>query len=138
MTLDAAIRDLIREAIREELRPFREDLRALSDALQRSASSSDAPEDLFFTVEEVAATLKVNRTTVRAWINAGRLKASRLNAGGKTRRLLRIARADVDAFLVETTRFGVEREGDTSAEAARIVAADAARIARARSRGHRR
>jgi hypothetical protein len=57
MTLDAALRDLIREAIREELRPFREDLRAVSDALRRSASGSDARECLFLTVEELATTL---------------------------------------------------------------------------------
>lgn len=47
----------------------------------------------FLTVAEVAAQLRVDPTTVRRWIAAGELPASRL---GKN---FRIAAADVDAFL---------------------------------------
>jgi excisionase family DNA binding protein len=49
--------------------------------------------DEFLTVAEVAELLKLNQQTVRNWIDAGKLLATR--AGN---RRVSIARADLDAF----------------------------------------
>ena len=47
----------------------------------------------FFTVAEVAERLEVSTRTVRRWIKSGQLVAHRI------RGVVRIARADLDAFL---------------------------------------
>ena len=49
----------------------------------------------FLTIVEVAQLMAVNPRTVRRWIKSGRLVAHR------ARRVVRIARADLDAFLSE-------------------------------------
>jgi excisionase family DNA binding protein len=51
------------------------------------------PGEAYFTIEEVAELLKVNKRTVRRWISSGRLTAYRFGS------LLRVADRDLRAFL---------------------------------------
>jgi excisionase family DNA binding protein len=55
--------------------------------------------DEFLTVAQVADLLKISEQTVRNWIDAGKLRGIRAGA-----RRVRIARADLDAFLEASTR----------------------------------
>jgi excisionase family DNA binding protein len=122
MTLDTAIRELVRELVRDELRPIRDELRAISNALQVGRSSSDARRADFLTVEQVAATMKVTQSTVRTWIKSGALRASRPTNTDKLGRIFRVSRSDLDTFVDGATKPGPKREIDIKAEAARIVA----------------
>lgn len=53
---------------------------------------------LCLTVEDVAGRLQVHHTTVREWIDRGRLKASRFG------RAIRIRETELAAFLDRSTR----------------------------------
>lgn len=48
------------------------------------------------TVEEVAELLRVSKKLVYEWVSDGDLRAKRLGPGG---RLIRISKADLDAFV---------------------------------------
>jgi excisionase family DNA binding protein len=121
MNLEAAVRELVREVIREELQPLRAELRAVADAIRDSQKPVGKGAGEFFTVEEIAAELKVSRPTVRTWIAAGALRASRPGVAGRDGRVYRIARSDLDAFL-DTKQSTPRDDVDIHAEAARIVA----------------
>jgi excisionase family DNA binding protein len=51
-------------------------------------------DDEFWTVDEVATSLRVSNETVRRWIRSGHLKASRV--GSSPRSPLRIRQSEVD------------------------------------------
>lgn len=55
--------------------------------------------DQLFTVEEVAARLKVSVKTVKRWIKAGDLVPRDLNGGRKQRRILRFSERDLETFI---------------------------------------
>jgi excisionase family DNA binding protein len=121
MNLDSLVRELVREVIREEIQPLREELRALAEGIRDGREIDGARGGEFFTVEEIAAELKISRGTVRTWIAAGALRASRPGVAGRDGRVYRIARSDLDSFLA--TKQSVPRDDvDIQAEAARIVA----------------
>jgi excisionase family DNA binding protein len=124
MSLDATIRDLFREAVRAEIRRLREELRAMTEAIKAQRKGRDPDGGDFLTVEEVAAELKVSRGTVRTWITAGALRASRLGVGGRTGRVYRIARSDLHSFLV-TKQSAPQDDVDIKTEVDRIVAEEA-------------
>jgi excisionase family DNA binding protein len=121
MNLDALVRVLVREVIREEVQPLREELRAVAEAIRDGRKLEGTRGSDFLTVEEVAAELKVSRGTVRTWIVAGALRASRPGVAGRTGRVYKIARSDLDLFL-ESKGSAPRDEVDIKAEAARIVA----------------
>jgi len=121
MNLEALLREIVREVVRKEIQPLREELRAIAEAIGDGRKAQGAPGGEFFTVEEIAAELKVSRGTVRTWIAAGALRASRPGVAGRDGRVYRIARSDFDSFLA--TKQSIPREdADIRAEAARIIA----------------
>jgi excisionase family DNA binding protein len=121
MNLEVLVRQLVRDVIREEIQPLREELRAVAEAIRDGQRIEGARGGEFFTVEEVAAELKVSRGTVRTWIAAGALRASRPGVAGRDGRVYRIARSDLDSFL--SIKESTPRDDvDVKAEAARIVA----------------
>lgn len=123
MTFDTMIRELIREVVRDELQPVREELRTIGNALLRSqATAATSKAGDFLTVEQIAATLKVTQGTVRTWIRSGALRAGRPSIADKPGRIFRVSRSDLDAFVSGTNTPGAKREVDIKAEAARIVA----------------
>jgi len=121
MNLEVALRDLVREAVRSELQPLREELRSLAEAIKAERKRGDPDGGDFLTVEEVATELKVSRVTVRTWIAAGALRASRPGVAGRTGRVYRIARSDLSSFSSVKQR-SPDEDIDIKAEAARILA----------------
>ena len=129
MNLEALVRSIIREAVREEIRPLREELKAVAEGVRDYREVQGMHGGEFLTVEEIATKLKVSPGTVRTWIAAGALRASRPGVAGRDGRVYRIMRSDLDSFLATKQRDS--RDGvDTKAEAARILAA----VARKRRR----
>jgi len=120
MTLDILVRELVREVFRDEIRPLREELRAVAEDIKHARKAEDARGG-FLTVEKVAAELKVSRSTVRTWITAGELRASRPGVAGRKGRVYRIAWSDLYSFL-DTKKSAPRDDVDVKAEAARIVA----------------
>ncbi|AYJ48990.1 helix-turn-helix domain-containing protein [Rhodococcus sp. P1Y] len=53
--------------------------------------------EYFFTLDEVAATLKLQKRTIQYYISRGQLKAHKLGTAQNSP--VRIAQADLDAFL---------------------------------------
>jgi excisionase family DNA binding protein len=100
MNLDSAMRDLVREVIKDELRPLQEALRDVAAAADRRLHVDQAQPDDLLTVEQVAETLKVAEATVRGWIRAGALRASRPGAVGTSGRVYRVWRSDLEAFVL--------------------------------------
>jgi len=86
VTIDHAIREAVRDVVRQELQIA---LRELSLSV---APSHEEPTD-YLSIAEAAMLAKVHPATVRAWIREGRLQGCR--AG----RYHRIKRADLHAFL---------------------------------------
>jgi excisionase family DNA binding protein len=121
MNLETSLRDLLREIIRDEIRPIQEQLRAAIDGAARKSPASEADEAAFLTVEQVAATMKVTEATVRTWIKAGALRASRPSTGEKAGRVYRVRRSDLDAFIVGVRSPIEQATEDYRAEAANIV-----------------
>ena len=124
MTLDTTIRDLLREVVRSEIQPLREELRAVTETIRGERTGRDSRGGDFLTVEEVAAALKVSRGTVRTWITAGALRANRPGVAGRTGRVYRIARSELDSFL-STKQSAPQDDVDIKAEVDRIVAKEA-------------
>jgi excisionase family DNA binding protein len=77
MTIDEALRSLIRDVVREEL------AQALARISQPQPESSAR-----LTVEEAAKLLKCSTRSVRRYIEQGRLRASRATHGGGSRVLI--------------------------------------------------
>lgn len=121
MSLETAIRDLVREVVRDEIRPLREELRAVAKAVRAQKAARDSSGGEFLTVEEVAAKVKVNKGTVRSWIQSGKLRASRPGSAGRVGRVYRISRPDLESVLA-AAQSAPEDDVDIKAEAARIVA----------------
>ena len=99
-TLDGYLREMIRDIVKEAVR---EELRA-------QPAKPDTGIDLL-TVQEVAAIAKVNKSTVRDWIAKSRIKVYR--AG----RQIRIYRAELERFL----RSGNASEESLDERAAKIL-----------------
>jgi excisionase family DNA binding protein len=117
MTLDATLRDLVREIVRDEIRPLIEELRV---ALDRHPAN-EVTEATFLTVEQVAVTMKVTEATVRTWIKSGALTASRPSAGEKAGRVYRVCHSDLEAFIVGARSPLAHGQEDIKTEAASIV-----------------
>ena len=96
MTLEADLRDLVREAMKLALRDelpalIREHLKPI---LEREAACAD--RGVALSTGEAAAYAGVSPATSREWVNAGQLRAQR--AG----RVLKVRRGDLDAFLARS------------------------------------
>jgi excisionase family DNA binding protein len=86
MTLDAVLRQLLKEVVREEL-AARDD--------RRPAAAPPAPVE-FLSIKQAATALSVSPKTIRSWIDAGKLKAA--NVG----RLRRIPRREIERFTANS------------------------------------
>ena len=75
-----------------------------------------APDELL-TVEQVAQLLKVIPDTVRTWIQAGALTASRPGNGTRPGRKYRVRRVDLDAFVAASQRAPASQAVVSAAEA---------------------
>ena len=119
---EADLRDLVRDEVRKELRHHREEmLEALRpQGIQPPKNEPDFDELL--TAEQVAQILKVKPDTVRSWIQAGSLRASRPGNGTRPGRKYRVRRSDLDAFVAESER----RPAPPEVVAASETAADSA------------
>lgn len=78
MTVDAALRALIREAVREELATLRADIKSLLPK----------PTPKLCTIKEAADELRMCETTVRRLIRQGRLRGGKAASGGSSRLLV--------------------------------------------------
>lgn len=131
--LDSALRELVREVVREELCPaLREEFRSALRESREGTRSHPSPGSVapLLTVEEAANEMKVTPPTIREWIKSGTLRATRVGPR-RSGRLLRISRNDLDAFVAQQRGSASREEVDVDDEAARILSG-----ARAR-RGHR-
>jgi excisionase family DNA binding protein len=84
LSLEAFIEEAIRRAIREEIAPLRELFAAAREV---------RPAAEVMRVEDIAEICGVEAPTVRSWIKAGKLKAS------KPGRHYLVRRGDFDAFM---------------------------------------
>ena len=121
MNLDTALRDLVREIIRDEIRPLQEQLRFVIELAGKGCPANESAEGAYLTVEQVAATMNVTEATVRTWIKSGALTASRPTAGEKVGRVYRVCRSDLHAFVAGGRSLIAQERGDIKAEAANIV-----------------
>jgi hypothetical protein len=125
--LDAAFRRLLRDVIRQELRPLEEQIRKLVEMLSKDAPGGGSNPDEILTVGMIASEMQVIPATVRGWIHSGALKAARFGTGAESRRLCRVLRSDLDASLTTSRSEPASPEVDFAAEVERIVAAAARR-----------
>ena len=84
--LESALRELMRDVVRDELRV------ALAEARPRQAASVPSSEP-YLSVANAAQLADLAPNTIRTWIRDGRLPAHR--AG----RVLRVRRSDLEKFL---------------------------------------
>ena len=98
--IETALRDILRDVVRDELRYLREDILGWIQAHETLAPPvNESSSDELLTVAQVASALKIVPGTVRAWIQSGALRASRPGNGAQPGRTYRVRRADLDAFV---------------------------------------
>ena len=102
--IEAALRELLRDVVRDELRNFREEMLEAIRVHDRVPPMKEPAPDELLTVEQVAQLLKVIPDTVRTWIQAGALTASRPGNGARPGRKYRVRRVDLDAFVAASQR----------------------------------
>src|SRR4029079_6660934 len=120
--IEAALRELLRDVVRDELRHLREEmLEAIRAHDSPPPKNEPNPEELL-TVEQVAQLLKVIPDTVRTWIQSGALRASRPGNGTRPGRKYRVRRADLEAFVAASQRLPAPPKAVAAAETAGISA----------------
>jgi excisionase family DNA binding protein len=97
--VEAALRELVRDAVRDELRYLREEIIGWIQARDTPAPQNEPRPDELLTVGQVASALQVVPGTVRAWIQSGAMRASRPGNGAQSGRTYRVRREDLDAFV---------------------------------------
>jgi excisionase family DNA binding protein len=102
--IEVALRELLRDVVRDELRHFREEMLEAIRGRDRPSPKNEHNPDELLTVEQVAHVLKVIPDTVRAWIQSGALRASRPGNGTRPGRKYRVRRADLDTFVAASQR----------------------------------
>jgi excisionase family DNA binding protein len=102
--IEEALREIVRDEVRKELRHHREEMLVAVRAYDRPPAKTEPDPDELLTVEQVAHLLKVIPDTVRGWIQSGTLRASRPGNGTRPGRTYRVRRADLDAFVASSQR----------------------------------
>jgi len=98
--IEAALRDILRDVVRDELRYLREESLGWIQAKETPVPAvNDSSSGELLTVAQVANALQIVPGTVRGWIQSGALKASRPGNGAQPGRKYRVRRADLDAFV---------------------------------------
>jgi excisionase family DNA binding protein len=97
--IEAALRDLLRDVIRDELRYLREEIIGWIQTRESPALPKESKPGELLTVGQVASALQVVPGTVRSWIQSGALRSSRPGNGAQAGRTYRIRREDLDAFV---------------------------------------
>jgi len=98
--IEAALRDLVRDVVRDELRYLREEILGWIQTHENpSPPANESSADDLLTAAQVAEALQVVPGTVRSWIQSGALKASRPGNRAQPGRTYRVRRADLDAFV---------------------------------------
>src|SRR6185295_3723470 len=115
--IEAAVRELLRDVVRDELRLFREEMLVAIRVHDRPSPKNEHNPDELLTVEQVAQLLKVIPDTVRTWIQAGALTASRPGNGARPGRKYRVRRVDLNAFVAASQRPPASQEVVSAAEA---------------------
>ena len=100
--IEEALREIVRDEVRQELRHHREEMLVAVRAHDRPPPKTEPDPDELLTVDQVAPILKVIPDTVRSWIQSGTLRASRPGNGARPGRKYRIRRADLDAFVASS------------------------------------
>ena len=90
--IEAALRELMRDVVRDELRHLREEMLEAIRAHDSPPPKNEPDPDELLTVEQVAQLLKVIPDTVRTWIQSGALRASRPGNGTRPGRKYRVRR----------------------------------------------
>jgi len=99
--IEAALRDLVRDVVRDELRYLREEILGWIQTHETPPPpANESSADELLTAAQVADALQVVPGTVRSWIQSGALKASRPGSGAQPGRTYRVRRADLDEFIV--------------------------------------
>lgn len=88
---DEAMRELVRNAVRSEIKELPEQLKALVAELQKSGTTSDLP--VYLTADEVAEVAKVRPQTVRSWVS------NKVLPGHYAGRKLRIRLDELEEFM---------------------------------------
>jgi excisionase family DNA binding protein len=102
--IEAALRDLVRDVVRDEFQYLREEILGWLRAREGPASPvRESTSDELLTVAQVADALQVVPGTVRSWIQSGALKASRPGNGVQLGRTYRVRRADLDALVAASS-----------------------------------
>jgi excisionase family DNA binding protein len=103
--IEAALRDLLRDVVRDELRYLREEIIGWIQAKETPAPPvNESSSDELLTVAQVASVLQIVPGTVRTWIQSGVLKASRPGNGSQLGRTYRVRRGDLDTFVAASER----------------------------------
>jgi len=102
--IEAALRELMRDVVRDELRHLREEMLEAIRAHDGPPPKNEPNPEELLTVEQVAQLLKVIPDTVRTWIQSGALRASRPGNGTRPGRKYRVRRGDLDAFVAASRR----------------------------------
>ena len=108
--IEAALRELLRDVVRDELRHLREEMLEAVRAHDGPPSKNEPNPEELLTVEQVAQLLKVIPDTVRTWIQSGALTASRPGNGTRPGRKYRVRRGDLDAFVAASQRLPARPE----------------------------
>jgi len=95
--LVVALRELVRDVARDQLRNLREEMLEAIRAHDRAPPMKEPASGRLLTVEQVAQLLKVISDTVRTWIQA--LTASRPGSGARPGRKYCVCRVALDAFV---------------------------------------
>lgn len=105
--VEAALRELFRDVVREELRCLRAEVLGRLGEQGRPAPPPESAADELLTVAQVARDLQVVPGTIRSWIQSGALKSGRPGNGKQPGRTYRVRRGDLDAFVAASQRAGV-------------------------------
>jgi excisionase family DNA binding protein len=109
--VEAALREVFRDVVREELRYMRGEVLGWLEEQGRPAPVRESAGDELLTVAQVARELQVVPGTIRSWIQSGALKSSRPGNGKQPGRTYRVRRGDVDAFVAASQGHLVPRSG---------------------------
>jgi len=121
--IEAALRELLRDVVRDELRHLREEMLEAIRAHDGPPPKNEPNPEELLTVEQVAQLLKVIPDTVRTWIQSGALRASRPGNGTRPGRKYRVHRGDLDSFVAASQRLPALPEVVVANETAGISAA---------------